>query len=286
MLNKMKIGARLGLGFGLLLLLLCVVAGIGMYQTSKLNDNVVDLAEDWLPSIQTLSDLKSEINGIRRATLRHVLEAEKEGKDVQARSHDQLLNEKLPVTLAAYEKTISSPDEAKLYDRIKTGLAAFLEQDKKLIALSNDSAASFDEARHFSTGVSATTLFATLKAVDEDIELNSAGAKASRINAANTYRGVLWTSAISMVLAVLCGIALGIAMTRSITLPIRRAVELAGAVAEGDLTSRIDVQGKDEPAQLLRSLMRMNENLTRIVAQVRNSSDSIATGSAQIATGN
>jgi methyl-accepting chemotaxis protein len=75
-------------------------------------------------------------------------------------------------------------------------------------------------------------------------------------------------------------------VTRSITRPIRRAVEIAERVAAGDLTSRIESSGRDEAAQLLEALRRMNQSLTQIVGRVRGGSDSIATGSAQIAIGN
>ncbi len=64
------------------------------------------------------------------------------------------------------------------------------------------------------------------------------------------------------------------------------AVLLAQAVAAGDLTSQIDVHGRDETGQLLAALKVMNHNPAGIVGQVRQSSESIATGSAQIATGN
>jgi methyl-accepting chemotaxis protein len=43
MLNRLKIGPRLMAGFGILLLLLCGVAGLGAYQSSLINDNVIDL---------------------------------------------------------------------------------------------------------------------------------------------------------------------------------------------------------------------------------------------------
>ncbi len=78
----------------------------------------------------------------------------------------------------------------------------------------------------------------------------------------------------------------GVLVTRSITRPIGRAVQMTESVAAGDLTVRIDSQGRDEVSQLLAALGRMSQGLARIVSQVRQSSDNIATGSTQIATGN
>jgi methyl-accepting chemotaxis protein len=84
----------------------------------------------------------------------------------------------------------------------------------------------------------------------------------------------------------LVGAWLGWWITRSITRPIGRAVEVAERVTAGDLGSRIEVTSTDETGRLLAALQRMNEGLVRIVSTVRNGSDSIATGSAQIASGN
>jgi len=109
-------------------------------------------------------------------------------------------------------------------------------------------------------------------------EGNAAGAVTTRENAIATYRKVLWINAISVGLAVLCGIVLSMFMTQSITGPIQQLVQLASALAKSDLTSRIGVQGKDEAARLLHSVTRLNDSLTRIAGQVRNSSDSSATG--------
>ena len=64
------------------------------------------------------------------------------------------------------------------------------------------------------------------------------------------------------------------------------AVKIAETVATGDLTSRIDVHGKDEVGQLLHALGTMNASLVALVGTVRNSSDSIETGSNEIAAGN
>ena len=58
-------------------------------------------------------------------------------------------------------------------------------------------------------------------------------------------------------------------------------MSVAQTVARGDLTSRIDVAGRDETAQLLSALKQMNTNLADLIGQVRTSSESIATGSAR-----
>jgi methyl-accepting chemotaxis protein len=86
--------------------------------------------------------------------------------------------------------------------------------------------------------------------------------------------------------AALLAAGIAVLMTRSITVPISQAVAVAKTVARGDLTSAIDVRRADEAGQLLGALQRMNDGLAGIVSQVRESSDSIATGASEMASGN
>jgi len=72
----------------------------------------------------------------------------------------------------------------------------------------------------------------------------------------------------------------------SVSKGIGKAVRVVNAVAHGDLTQSISPKGQDEVAQLLRSMASMQTSLSRVVAQVRQGSESVATASAEIAQGN
>jgi methyl-accepting chemotaxis protein len=96
---------------------------------------------------------------------------------------------------------------------------------------------------------------------------------------------------LSLVLAGACALtALALwtlaVVSRTTTRSVRAAVELAEAVAAGDLGRRIDAAGRDEIGRLLRALDAMNGSLAQVVRTVRGNADSVATASAQIAQGN
>jgi methyl-accepting chemotaxis protein len=88
------------------------------------------------------------------------------------------------------------------------------------------------------------------------------------------------------VIGVLAGVGLAIWITGSITRPLNEAVAVARQVAQGDLTTRIDPVTTDETGQLLQALKEMNDSLARTVGEVRNSTETIATASGEIASGN
>jgi methyl-accepting chemotaxis protein len=82
------------------------------------------------------------------------------------------------------------------------------------------------------------------------------------------------------------GIACAWWLTRSITVPVKAAVEVAQRVAAGDLSANPQVGGRDEIGQLQSALKHMNDQLLRMVHDIRNGSDAIATASSEIAAGN
>jgi methyl-accepting chemotaxis protein len=75
-------------------------------------------------------------------------------------------------------------------------------------------------------------------------------------------------------------------ITRSITLPLREAVNAASRVASGDLTGEIVAHGRDEAAELLRAMAGMNTRLGEMVSRIRRSAESIAANADQVAEGN
>ncbi len=286
MFNHLKIGPRLTLAFGALLLLMCSVAGMGTWQTARLNSSVLDLRDHWLPSVQRLGELRYAINSVRRSTLNHLLEADVLAKKAQRTSHDELVQKQMPAALAAYQDLVRSPEEGRLLDAIKALLADYLADDKKLLVMSDAGATELQAARDFSNGAAAASFAKLLAAIADEVKLNELGAAQAGHTSADTYRSVLLLNTVMVVVALLLGSGLALVCTRSITRPIAQATQLADTVAAGDLSATIQVHGQDETAQLLRALGKMSANLARIVGQVRGSSDCIATGSAQIATGN
>jgi methyl-accepting chemotaxis protein len=93
--------------------------------------------------------------------------------------------------------------------------------------------------------------------------------------------------ALSMIAAsALLALLLAVAIIRSVTQPLRHAVDVAHAVAEGNLAVDIRVSGHSETTELLQALADMRHRLAQVVGTVREGAESVATASAQIAQGN
>ncbi|MDR6152745.1 methyl-accepting chemotaxis protein [Acidovorax delafieldii] len=104
--------------------------------------------------------------------------------------------------------------------------------------------------------------------------------------AAQDARRALFSSLVALALVTALGACAGWLLTRSVVRPLGVAVSVAHKVAAGDLTTRIEVEGKDEPARLLEALRAMQDNLENVVSGVRSNAEGVASASAEIAQGN
>ncbi|GAA4419212.1 methyl-accepting chemotaxis protein [Acidovorax lacteus] len=111
-------------------------------------------------------------------------------------------------------------------------------------------------------------------------------AKQEYLDSEATYRHARLLVVAAIVAAVVLSSLVGMATIRAITHPLRNAVELSGAIAQGDLTRRIDTRGSNEVAQLLQGLERMQGSLIQLAQAVRDGAENVATASQEIAQGN
>jgi methyl-accepting chemotaxis protein len=79
-------------------------------------------------------------------------------------------------------------------------------------------------------------------------------------------------------------ITVAILITRGITKPLGQAVQIAGRMAEGDLTVQIEATGKDETGQLLAAIKHMAEKLANVIKDVRASSSALNSSSHEISS--
>jgi methyl-accepting chemotaxis protein len=81
----------------------------------------------------------------------------------------------------------------------------------------------------------------------------------------SAVRTAQWGVGLGLLVAVLLSIAIAIYITRSITLPLKAAVKLVDTVSTGDVSTRADVQSKDELGQMIRGINTMVGNLEATV---------------------
>ena len=289
MLNNFKIGTRLNLGFGLLLVLLCVMAGLSAWQMRRLAGVSTTYAVNLVPSFDVETKVALGLGNLRHLEFRHVLattDAERDEIETKMVGIRKIIGDSLDL----YTKTLISDDEdRRALERVRAGLSVHYAAWGKLQpvsrAVGNDPVKRAEAAQQIK-GASAQSYEALQAGMNSWVAYNIKQSEAEQRVADNTYDSAKLGLLVMLLASVGLGAASALSISRAITGPIQQAVAVAERVAAGDLSVQIDGSGRDETAQLLQALGRMTRSLAAIVGQVRLSSDSIATGSAQIAAGN
>ncbi|MCB2181445.1 MAG: methyl-accepting chemotaxis protein [Desulfobulbaceae bacterium] len=87
---------------------------------------------------------------------------------------------------------------------------------------------------------------------------------------------------ISIIAAVILSILLGLLISKKITLPLRRTVDFVGSLANGDFTSKIDIDQKDEVGQMVTALNQMVVSLREVIANISDGMSSLVNSSAEL----
>ena len=282
-LANLKVGARLGLGFGAMIAMMIAIAVLGVNNLRSIQGELDLLIHDKFTKVVLANSMVDGVNIIARAMRNSLLETDK------AKIEKEL--DRIDVNRKAVKENLDKL-EAKVHSNTGKALfAAIVDARSKYI----DTQATFEklvkegkleEAKVLMLKdirpMQATYLESINKLIEHQTEeMSTVGDEASR----QVQSVILWITVISLI-ALAIGVVVGFLITRSITRPLQEAVEVAGAVAKGDLTQRIEVKSKDETGQLLQALKGMNESLVGIVAEVRGTTDSITTASQEIAQGN
>ena len=81
----------------------------------------------------------------------------------------------------------------------------------------------------------------------------------------------------SSALAILVGLCASLLITRVIVKPLQSVIHVARRIAEGDLSSQIQVRGTDEVGQLMSAMQQMSASLSRMVGSLQAGINQIAT---------
>ncbi len=280
-LNDIKVGSRLAISFGLVLLITALMAGIGVWRLQELSDTTRKLGTEDNEKLQLAVRWRQtiDLNWVR--TRAAILDSDT--SRIAAWQAD--MDKTSEVTLASRKRMIElvKSDEGK---RLLAGIDAAREAYRtprsnlmKARMAGEDVSAALDRDLR---PLADAYLNAISKLEERQQGIYNAALKDAEVKAANG-RSILIAGG---VLALLLGAAAAFVLSRSITVPLRQAAESARQIAAGDLTQAIDTSGRDEAAQLLQALKGMQDSLARVVSNVRGNAEGVASASAEISQGN
>ncbi len=282
--NNLKISTRLLILTGVLCLLLLLLGGWGLIGISQSNAALKTVYEDRTVPIGQLSEVQRNLLRIRlrldAALFNPTPEAIK-GALNEAVAGTQ----EIDTVWKAYMATSLTTEEAALAKSFEEARAKY-EQSALKPVVEALTAGNTDEAKRLVSSSMIPQYAPVRKSIEGLINLQLDVAKQEFDAAVARYERIRNGSIAAIVLSIAFAFFFGWTLVRGITRSVAQAMEASNAVAQGDLSRDIRSEGKDEMAQLLRSLATMQDGLRNVVSRVRQGSESVSTASAEIAQGN
>jgi len=282
--SNLKIGTRLGAGFGVVLVLLILVAGVAIGRIQSINGAVASIMDDYYVKVMLAKSIQDEVN-VQARFIRNATIGAHDPKEVKS-SLDKLEEsvQKNHKMLDQLQGMISTPKGKEVFDAMLSARSTYGKARDHAVKLLRDGQAEAAGIYVLNDLRPPQNLFfnalAAMVAYQQELMIESGE------RARNDGKVAITSTLVLSIAALLAAIIIGVLITRSITVPVRRAVEVAQTVAAGDLTSRIEVTSQDEIGMLLAALSDMNGKLKTIVGEVRSGTDEIATSTTEVATGN
>ncbi len=281
--KETSLGQRLAIGFGFVITLFIIVAGLAYLRIGSLNGEINLMVKDRYPETVLADQVKAQMNEVSRSMLSVLIMTDPTQIKNELANIDRQ-NAATNETMANLGKRIIDPKGLEYLQNILQIREKFLPAQTTFVGLINDD--NKDDALvklMFSVRPLQTKYF---KALDDFIgyqnsQMESAGDQSSH----QATQTEMWILTLALA-AGFISVVIAILVTRSITRPLNAAVDIAKRVAQGDLTSNIILTTRDETGQMMEALKDMNESLVRIVSEVRSGTDTIVTASSEIASGN
>jgi methyl-accepting chemotaxis protein len=226
--SNMKIGAKLGLAFGVLEILMVGVGVFAIIGISKVNGSTVEIATDWLPSVATLAEIRNDISASRRYELNHVLDTDK-NKMAEDEASIEKTDKELIDDEKLYQPMINSNEERHLFEQFQAESEKYKLARNRVLKLSREN--NKNEARDVSQTDSRPALVAALERLGEDITFNHKGAVEATKQGAAVYSSTRYWVIGLLISAVLLGLILAFTISRSISSAAKAMLGLIEVVA-------------------------------------------------------
>jgi len=282
-LSNLRIGTRLGLAFGVLILLLVALCGYGALNANSLARDLGTTASVDLVLVRSAADLQQRAATIARAS-RELLIVDSAGQIKKQRAAVADALKETEELLPKVQALASGEANAPLLAAVAAAQADFAKAVQKF--LTTQEGGNPDDTK--------TALLIELRPVQAAYEKSlgelgqaikaqaDARAEAGSQTARTTVIAMIALGGAGLLLAVGAALAIG----RSITTPLHRAMRAAELIKAGDLATPIEAGSRDEIGELLRAMGAMQQHLLGVIQDVLRSARDVATSSDDLANGN
>lgn len=284
MLKNLKIGSRLFVGFGIVVLITLAIGGSGYWGVDSITGKVVAMLQTDSNISENASRSRANVVGMRRYEKDLYINIGNRQKEEEYLKKWQEEQDHLGKRMAELEKVVYLKEEK---DQLKEMQAEMKNYDAGFLKVYN-----LIKAGSIKTTQDANNAINEYKDTVHKLEAAAKGlaeAGNARMEGEEPLlkafsKRITMIMFILLLLAVALSIGIAMFITNSIVNPLTKGVQIANALADGDLMLNVEVTSKDETGQLLLAMKNMVEKLREIVLDVKTASDNVASGSQQMSS--
>ncbi|MCO4202487.1 methyl-accepting chemotaxis protein [Aeromonas taiwanensis] len=257
----------------------------GLFLASELRgvrDRVLNFTDSTLPSVLSVENLLYDVSYVRRAQF--ALLMVEDVADQQARRGRIRDNvDKVERALSAYEATVGAEHECRAFDRVKGDWLHYLGAINRVDGLFFQGNREGARDALFASNGAYTELEQSVQGL---VEVNLGFVQENRGSLLGSVNMVTSFATASIGALLLFMGVMTWFLTRQICRPLQAVVAQANAIAQGDLTHRLDRQhiGQDELGALARASLKMQDNLRGLIEEVAAAVTQLGTAIEEVST--
>ena len=280
--KNFKISTRIYLGFLVTIAIFMLLIGVTAWRVQKAFEATARMERS-----TELLQLAGKWQGdVRQNSARSLAVAYASGEDMLNFFKESIVvttRETTETQKAFFEKVQDEASKKRAENVVQVRMAFLAVRDQiNALKASGDGAAALVLVKTKFVQATDDYIRVTQELVDGEV----ANAHAAKEEVGAMFRQLYVIGAFLLAAVLIVAVFTSVSLSRGISSGINAALGAAQRIGDGDLTHRLETTGKDEIGQLLLALSVMQENLVKIVSEVRTGTDTIATASAQIAAGN
>lgn len=280
--TNLRIGTRLGLGFGATVLLICGLAAVvsvqlGQARSASRESATLQLERNTLTA-KWLADIG--LNSTRTLAIAISSDA---SAAVEFKAAIAETTAKASIVQKRLIEIETTPEAVALMKAMGEVRARYSSAREKLFNAKESPGQSDVAALLAAFKVTIPEYIASATALAE-FEVAQDALLNKKVD--DTLGLILQATLIAAAACAFVSALIGWVLTRSIVRPIGAAQRVADRIAGSDLSQDVLPAGKDEIGQLTQSLAKMQANLRKLVGGIRMAVDNIGVASSEVATGN
>ena len=279
--KNINISKLLAIGFAIPGVAIIAFLFLSMSEMGTINQQSTIISDNWLPSVQLVERINTQTADLRNNEAVHIISTDTQTINKATKDINNV-KQKVSESVAAYSKLVSSAEEQTLIDNFKQEYQEYLNIQKALLGLSEQN-----------KNIEAKTLFLgkSLDAYNQysDTLLALSGINEKGAKEASEYGDIIYDRSIMIMIVAVTVVFVGILafallISRSLIGSINTLQDAMTKMSEGDLTIRIEDQGKNELGMLSQCFNKTAEQLSHLTNELVSVADNVASASEELAS--